>query len=124
MPKAAPSACTYPQCSNLTYNGTRCDEHRVTRNAAKDKAYRNREENREYTQFYKSAQWRKLRQWHITRNPLCVSCAAQGLTVPADVVDHIIEIRDDYSKRLDADNLQSLCHVCHNEKTAKVRKTR
>jgi 5-methylcytosine-specific restriction endonuclease McrA len=34
-----------------------------------------------------------------------------------DVVDHIIELRDDFSKRLDVNNLQTLCYSCHNKKT-------
>ncbi|MEC2504384.1 HNH endonuclease, partial [Bacillus cereus] len=34
-----------------------------------------------------------------------------------DVVDHIIPIRVDWSKRLEPSNLQTLCHACHNKKT-------
>lgn len=124
MPRAAPSQCTYPNCPELTYIGSRCSKHRVVRDSAKDNQYRNREERREFTKFYQSLEWRKLRQYHITRNPLCVKCQEAGLTVVADVVDHIEEIRDNPTRRLDATNLQSLCHSCHNNKTVAVRKQR
>jgi 5-methylcytosine-specific restriction protein A len=40
------------------------------------------------------------------------------MTVDADVVDHIIPIEVDWSKRLDKSNLQPLCHSCHAKKTA------
>ena len=39
-----------------------------------------------------------------------------------DVVDHIIPIRMDWSKRLEPTNLQTLCHACHNKKTKKMRR--
>ena len=124
MPRAAPSQCTYPNCPELTYIGSRCNKHRVVRDSAKDTQYRKREDRAELTKFYQSLQWRKLRQYHITRNPLCTQCTKSGLTVVADVVDHIIEIRDDPTKRLDSENLQSLCHSCHNNKTVAVRNQR
>ena len=124
MPRAAPSECTYPNCPELTYIGSRCAKHRVTRDQGKDRAYRTREDRKELTKFYSSLPWRKLRQYHITRNPLCTTCAQSGLTVVADVVDHIEEIRDNPTRRLDSTNLQSLCHSCHNNKTVAVRKLR
>ncbi|MFS1513957.1 HNH endonuclease [Chengkuizengella sp. SCS-71B] len=34
------------------------------------------------------------------------------------MVDHITPIKEDWSLRLDLCNLQSLCHCCHNKKTA------
>jgi 5-methylcytosine-specific restriction protein A len=39
-------------------------------------------------------------------------------------VDHIVERSDDDSKRLNWDNLQSLCHSCHNIKTAEEKRKR
>jgi len=124
MPRAAPSQCTYPNCPEVTYIGNRCSKHTVKRNNATDKKYRNREDRKELTAFYQSIQWRRLRQYHITRNPLCTLCSDEGLTVVADVVDHIEEIKDNPARKLDGDNLQSLCHSCHNNKTAIVRRKR
>ena len=55
--------------------------------------------------------------------PLCDHCSEKGITKSADVVDHIIEIRDG-GDPLSYDNLQALCHKCHNKKTAQERKHR
>lgn len=61
------------------------------------------------------ATWRRLRAWHLTRQPLCRFCEQAGRTTLATVVDHIVPFkgRED-PRRLDADNLQSLCETCHN----------
>ncbi len=65
--------------------------------------------------FYSTTRWRKLRQWYRTNHPVCEECAALGLTVRADVVDHIISIEDG-GNPMAVSNLQSLCHGCHNRK--------
>lgn len=57
--------------------------------------------------------WVKLRAWHIARQPLCVRCKR-----PGEIVDHIIPISENPALRLRADNLQTLCRVCHGVKTA------
>jgi 5-methylcytosine-specific restriction protein A len=68
-------------------------------------------------------QWYKLRQWYIQANPLCAHCLAQGITQPAQDVDHIVPISQG-GDNLDPDNLQSLCRPCHNRKTrAQARNT-
>jgi len=68
--------------------------------------------------FYKSKPWRKLRQFILSREPLCRSCKKQGKYVSATVVDHIKPIRLG-GDRMSEDNLQPLCRSCHNSKTAK-----
>ena len=76
-----------------------------------------------YQQFYNTTAWRKLSQQVLKNNPVCVACLSNGIIRKADVVDHIIPIRVDWTKRLDADNLQPLCNSCHRRKTNKeVRK--
>ncbi|UCN18389.1 HNH endonuclease [Limosilactobacillus reuteri] len=57
-------------------------------------------------------------------HPLCVNCEAHGIYRKGDLVDHIIELRDDWSKRLDTDNLQTLCYACHNRKTRQAKHRR
>lgn len=69
------------------------------------------------TSFYRTSKWRKLRAWWKQHNPLCVECIKEGRVKEMDVVDHIIPIKQDGGK-FDHDNLQSLCHSCHNRKTA------
>lgn len=74
-----------------------------------------------YQQFYHSTAWKKLSHQWLLNHPLCVDCEAQGIYRKGDLVDHVIELRDDWSKRLDPSNLQTLCYACHNKKTWKAR---
>ena len=60
--------------------------------------------------FYKSGNWRKLRDWHIAQQPLCQLCAQ-----PGNVVDHVVPIQQG-GERYAVANLQTLCHACHNRK--------
>lgn len=64
------------------------------------------------------ATWRKLRLWHLRRQPLCVACERRGRLTPAEEVDHITPISRG-GARLDPANLQSLCKSCHSAKTAR-----
>ncbi len=66
--------------------------------------------------FYDSKQWKDLRQYFITRHPLCKWCDEEGVITKGDVVDHIKEITDG-GDSLDINNLQTLCHKHHNQKT-------
>lgn len=62
---------------------------------------------------YWSPQWRKLRATFIKKNPLCVDCGKL-----ASVVDHIHSVRQGGSF-YDMDNLQAMCHRCHNAKSGR-----
>lgn len=55
---------------------------------------------------------------------LCQDCLKDGKYTKADVVDHIVELKDDWSKRLDESNLIPLCHYHHNIKTIEEKKKR
>ena len=65
--------------------------------------------------FYHSTAWRKLRAWHIAREPLCRACKEAGRIRGGQVVDHI-QPRSLGGASLDTANLQTLCHRCHNRK--------
>ena len=68
--------------------------------------------------FYHSKQWRGLRNYYIQRNPLCEACKRRGKVTGGQVVDHIKSINLGGNKT-DLSNLQTLCHSCHNSKSAK-----
>lgn len=70
-------------------------------------------QRRERNKFYQTTQWRRLRNMFIKEHPLCVECDAI-----AQVVDHIVSIRDG-GDALAWDNLQSMCHKCHNSKSGR-----
>jgi 5-methylcytosine-specific restriction protein A len=72
--------------------------------------------------FYQSKEWKSIRLYVLQTEPLCRKCKAYGYITPADVVDHIIDIKDAPDLRLEITNLQPLCERCHNRKTARDRK--
>ena len=57
--------------------------------------------------------WRRIREIHLQREPLCRYHLQQGETKAATDVDHI----DGNAYNNHPDNLQSLCKACHARKT-------
>ena len=66
--------------------------------------------------FYNSKEWKTLRNYYISEHPLCKWCEEEGKVVSGDVVDHVKEIKDG-GARLDQNNLMTLCHRHHIQKT-------
>jgi 5-methylcytosine-specific restriction enzyme A len=58
--------------------------------------------------------WKRLRGWHLKREPLCRECYARGRRVPAEMVNHVIPVRHRPDLRLDKDNLSSTCKAHHD----------
>ena len=89
-------------------------EHDAIRNKHYDKNLR----NKSHDKFYHSKAWKIVREVVMMKHGgLCQKCYEKDMTVKADVVDHIIPLEKDYDSRLKYDNLQPLCHQCHNQKT-------
>ena len=66
--------------------------------------------------FYNSSRWRAIRNYFLKRNPLCVYCKSKDIIKPAEVIDHIVPIKQGgemYSEL----NLQALCKRCHDKKS-------
>ena len=139
MPSSAPVPCREHGCAGLAYKKpSYCKDHlpgalraiearqkraRVKRDISYNEQRRNNPEEAKLSAFYGSPAWRRLRNAHITHNPLCYDCNSRGRLSAAAVVDHIIERRDG-GKGLDPNNLMSLCASCHNYKTAMAKKAR
>jgi len=118
-PKLSKKPCAVSRCSELVEAGeTYCEEHRDVKKK-RDKDYNKYDRDERSRKFYSSIGWQKLREMKKNDNPLCEKCKEEGRTKQADVVDHIIPIRVDWSKRLKYGNLQSLCRKHHREKTEK-----
>lgn len=64
------------------------------------------------------AAWRRLREAKKRDEPLCRRCLERGIVREMDLVDHIVPIEVAPERRLDWDNLQSMCTDCHAVKTA------
>lgn len=130
--------CNHPGCSELIpYDQRYCSKHeyrkpidytdKKQRHQVNKRVYYRRIHSHhegQYQRFYRSTQWKKLSHRWLMMHPFCVSCEARGVYRKGDVVDHIIEIRDDWNKRLDKTNLQTLCYACHNKKTRRERMKR
>lgn len=104
-----------PACRKKIPKGMVC-ECRKERYKEYDKRVRYQESNKKYAEFYNSKAWHKM-IIHINKkyNGLCLMCLFKYKEVIAsDVIHHIEPIKDDYSKRLEEDNLIPLCHSCHN----------
>ena len=112
--------CNHPGCrSRVPMSERYCDAHRRTASAERNREYDKRSRNIEHDRFYHSRPWKEIRDRVMRESGgLCVKCSEIGLIVKADVVDHIVPVGADWSKRLDIENLQPLCHGCHAIKTA------
>ena len=63
--------------------------------------------------WYRQAWWRRRRQLQLQAEPFCRICAAQGRSVVATIVDHVVAHRGDVNL-FKTGALQSLCANCHN----------
>lgn len=120
MPK---KVCNEQGCNTLIDISDRyCAKHKQDKkmqDAKRDKIYNATTRNQKHSNFYNSHLWRKVRKQVMNRTGgLCKQCLALDMNIKADVVDHIIPIEIDWNLRLRLDNLQPLCNVCHNKKTA------
>lgn len=65
-------------------------------------------------EFRNSQSWLNKREHILARdNYCCQICKQEGRIVPATDVHHIVYLSQDFSKRLDDDNLVSLCKQHH-----------
>lgn len=69
-----------------------------------------------HKKFYRSKEWQFLRTKKLSdSNYLCEECKKNGKTTMAMEVHHIVALVDDFSKRLDYNNLLTVCVSCHNK---------
>lgn len=118
MALAPPMPCAWPACPNLVRpqrhvrGSYRCPEHPLPpRSYQEEDARRGSASERGYDH-----RWRKLRDAHLKKQPLCQRCIVDGVIKPADLVDHIVALNDG-GPRLDPRNLSSLCEAHHAQKT-------
>lgn len=113
MPRKAKRPCTYPGCIALVDGGSRCPDHQSEWQRNRNKQI---DENRPTAhQRGYDARWRRIRLRVLREAPLCVDCAARGITTAATDVDHIVPLAHGGTHA--RSNLQSLCKPCHSRKT-------
>ncbi|OCX40273.1 hypothetical protein KV46_10120 [Staphylococcus haemolyticus] len=96
-------------------------ERNRQRNAKQYNAHTRYGKDSKYMEFYHSKEWRNKRKQVLLRDKyLCQSCLRKGYVNPVKkgqrfYVHHIIELKDDWEKRLDMNNLETVCAECHLE---------
>lgn len=117
--------CKQARCRKLIdFDKTYCSDHIPKREYSKDEYWERKEKDGRYFEFYRSKAWRDMASLHKIRIPYCEDCMDEGIIRKPDVTDHVVEIRDDWSKRLDEDSLRNLCHFHHNRKTRREQERR
>ncbi|HHD2586278.1 TPA: HNH endonuclease [Clostridium perfringens] len=121
MPK---KVCNYSGCNNLIgFNETYCSKHRVESNKERHKCYKVRRKDKDEQAFYNSKVWRITRASVLSRdNGLCQLCLREERVRLADVVHHIIELKERRELGLITSNLLSLCDSCHKKIHSKYKK--
>ena len=91
----------------------------MTTNNKKDRKFLNYHEK--YQDFYNSAEWKALRNYKFAEAyGLCEKCREKGIARVGREVHHKIPISEDWSKRLEIDNLILLCSDCHNAEHLRI----
>ncbi|MGB9813519.1 MAG: HNH endonuclease [Thermovenabulum sp.] len=127
MPQRTLRPCRKAGCPNLTRDKTGyCELHKreyldylkrlkIERDKRYDEQVR-KTRDKKYWEFYKSDEWGRVKTQALVRDKgLCQWCLRKGIIRNADVVHHIVPLKEDWSKRFDLDNLVSICHECHNK---------
>ncbi|MBU6137338.1 HNH endonuclease [Clostridium tertium] len=80
------------------------------------------ERDSKYNKFYKSKEWNTVRQLAIVRDhALCKDCLDNNVITPYNTVHHIVPIKEDWSRRLDINNLICLCESCHQKRHSSMK---
>lgn len=110
MPKKAKSPCRYSGCPNLTDDSSGyCDKHK---SLAPKRYFRNYKHTERY-----GYQWRKIRAFFLSENPLCEMCKREGRYTDATEIHHVVPLSEGGTN--DFENLMPLCKSCHSRITMK-----
>ena len=111
MARLSKVPCAKVGCPNLVERPVRfCPDH------LREAAAADRERRADSLALY-DRRWAAYSKAFLRAHPLCVTCAAAGLVVAAEVTDHVVPHQG--SRRLfwDRGNHQALCKRCHDRKT-------
>lgn len=109
--------CKHPLCDTLVPQGYRyCGEHKDY-DKDKYKEYKRERKDIKEQRFYSSHEWIRVRDLVSAKfNYLCINCLINKEEIVfKDNVHHIEELKEDWNKRLDEDNLIPLCDECHKK---------
>ena len=98
------------RCTNLVTDGKNqyCDHCKPEYL----KGFRQRSQQGDYSNLYRTTGWKRLREAQLAQSPLCHLCSR-----PGGVVDHIRPHRGNLDAFCDSNNLMTLCKRCHDQVT-------
>ena len=109
MPRKPRRPCRYGDCPNLTDSKSDyCEKHEKPMQRYYERFARGYRQHERY-----GSVWRKIRDRHLAREPLCEMCKEHGRFVAATLVHHIKPLGDGGTH--DESNLMSLCISCHEK---------
>lgn len=77
---------------------------------------RDTDKDPKYAKFYSSTAWKRFREIAFSKHGIyCHECLKKNRYVVADTIHHKVEVRVDFSKRFDIDNVIPVCSSCHNK---------
>lgn len=107
--------CNRVGCNELIPRGQQppyCKKHL----AKMRKDYDTTKRDPKLTRFYKSGNWKRLREIYLkSKYGLCEICLDEGTIQQGDTVHHKtpIETAEGWEQRLDTSNMQLVCRECH-----------
>jgi 5-methylcytosine-specific restriction protein A len=117
MPVRAPVNCNCGPCRAPALSGSAyCQQHQKPPEQRVEAAQheRNRTRKEPWRKWYHTAHWKRLRTLVLARDPICKRCNRNASTI----ADHIRAHKGAWHLFVDMANLQGLCKVCHDIKTA------
>jgi 5-methylcytosine-specific restriction protein A len=116
--------CNHATCPQLLPTRGYCERHKSLADAVevkriKDKAY-DALRDKDVVAFYNSRAWKETRREQLELEPICQHCRR----AIAGEVHHVVSVKESIEKRLDRDNLLSLCHKCHMAIEARAKRAR
>ncbi|BEP28803.1 HNH endonuclease [Helicovermis profundi] len=111
--------CLGKGCNNLVDRTEKycltCSKKRVIEKRENNRKYDHHNRDKKIKNFYHSKAWKKFREGILIRdNYLCQECLKENIITNAEIVHHIVEVREDFEKRFVYDNCFSVCKACHN----------
>lgn len=104
-----------PRCNRRLVNISKkyCEVCEAKANDRHKEYKKYREDSKEQS-FYSSTAWRlKREKIKYIDNGYCLLCLDKGILKAMDTTHHIVELKEDWIKRFDEENLISLCESCH-----------
>lgn len=116
------------KCGQLIPQGTKrcgqCEKKYQEHKKDNNKHYDTHIRDKKAISFYHSKEWLLTRENIKHRdNGLCKLCLNNKIIKPMDTVHHIEELKDSWSKRINNNNLISVCDKCHKLIHAKYNKS-